>query len=43
MSYRNSEFPFDILVTKDENHLVLDKFDKDKSNYVDLVTVYENY
>lgn len=42
MTLNNSEFPWDITVVKDGNHLIMDKFHQDQQSYLDYQTMHEN-
>lgn len=42
MTLKNSEFPWDIKVTKDGHTYVFDKFNKDNVSYLDYETMHQN-
>lgn len=42
MTSKKSEFPFDILVEKEGNSIILDKYEEERMNYMDFQSVNEN-
>jgi len=36
MTSKKSEFPFDILVEKEGNSIILDKYEEERMNYMDF-------